>query len=82
MSASATVNAVGVTLTPRASSSVIVPLAAPAPSAVETVAFVGVSSVTVIVSFSSSTSSPATGIAMFACLVPAKIVTERGSGSV
>ena len=67
---------------PRVSSSVIVPVAVPASSAVETVAFVGVLSVTVTVSFSSSISSPFTGTVMSACICPGVIVTERGLGSV
>ena len=67
---------------PRVSSSVIVPVAVPAPSAVETVAFVGMPSVTVTVLFSSSISSPFTGTVMSACVCPGEIITERELGSV
>ena len=65
-----------------ASSSVIVPSPSSAPSTLDTVALVAPLRVTVTVSFSSSTTSPFTGIRMLAVRVPAAMVTLLVAGSV
>ena len=64
-----------------ASSSVMVPLAAPAPSVLESVALVSVPRVTVIVSLSSSAVSPFTLMTMLALVFPAEMVTVLLCGS-
>ena len=79
---SATVTAAGVAVRPRVSSSVIVPSAAPSPAVVETVALVGEPSVTVMVSLSSSRSSPRIAMATSALVWPAAMVADSGDGFV
>ena len=62
------------------SSSVIVPVPVPAPSTVETVALVGVPSVTMIVSLGSSRASPLTLITIVPLVSPAGIAREVDAG--
>ena len=77
-SSSPTVSGLTDSVTPAtaASSSVIVPVALPAPAAEEMSALVGLPRVTVTVSFASSSTSPLTGTVMVALDAPAVMVTE------
>ena len=65
-----------------ASSSSMMPVPVPAPTAVDSVALVGVPSVTTIVSSSSFTVSPVTATTMFAPVVMGGTVTASEAGAV